>query len=357
MSDIHTILRFILLPFSLLYGLITDVRNFLYDKNIFQVTVFDKVIINVGNLTVGGTGKSPHVEYLIRLLYPKFHLVSLSRGYGRKTKGFIIADQSATAESIGDEPMQFHQKFQNEVQVTVGEKRAEALTNIYEKLPFTDIVILDDAFQHRAVKASLNIVLMDFSRPIYEDFTFPAGRLRERRHGAKRADILIVTKCPNDLSKTEQEQIQYQLKPYLKATTPIFFTGIQYSTPKPLFENTNTTFSNTLLLVSGIANPKPFEAYCRKQFSVIKHLTFKDHHLFTEKDIAEMVDTFKHIQNQEKGILMTEKDMVKFKKFIKHEALQEIPLFYLPIEIYFLNQAQQQFNDLILQHISIASNR
>lgn len=355
MSSIHTIIRFILLPFSLLYGLITDVRNFLYDNNIFQVHVFDKIIINVGNLTVGGTGKSPHVEYLIRLLHPKFHLVSLSRGYGRKTKGFIIADQSATAESIGDEPMQFHQKFQNEVQVTVGEKRAEALTKIYEKLPFTDIVILDDAFQHRAVKASLNIVLMDFSRPIYEDFTFPAGRLRERRHGAKRADILIVTKCPNDLSESTQKQIQQNLIPYLKPETPIFFTGIKYGIPKPLFESTRQAFSPTLLLVSGIANPKPFEAYCRKQFRVIKHLTFKDHHLFTEKDIAEIVETFKHIQSQEKSILMTEKDMVKFKKFAKHEALQEIPLFYLPIEIYFLNHTQQRFNELIFQNINIES--
>ncbi|MBB6003815.1 tetraacyldisaccharide 4'-kinase [Arcicella rosea] len=341
-------MRFLLLPFSWLYGLVTDFRNYCYDNQFFSVSTFEKPVINIGNLTVGGTGKSPHVEYLIRLFKKDFNIFTLSRGYGRNTKGFILADEKATAETIGDEPMQFYNKYKNEINVSVGEKRVEALNTIFSIYPKTDLVILDDAFQHRAVKPSLNILLMDFHRPIDKDFTFPTGRLRERRHGAERADILIVSKCPDDLPKTEQQKIASKITPYLSAETPIFFTGIRYGVPQAMGQNTNKDFAETVLLVSGIARPAPFENYCQQHFNVIQHLIYKDHHHFTDKDFSLILDTFDKIPAIKKSILMTEKDMVKFQIFLKSEKSKEIPMFYLPIEVYFLNQSGQVFNELVL---------
>lgn len=342
-------MRFFLFPFTWLYGFITDCRNFCYDNHLFfKVSQFEKPIINIGNLTVGGTGKTPHVEYLIKVLKHRFAIVILSRGYGRKTKGFIVADELATAETIGDEPMQFYHKFHQVLKVTVGEKRAEALTNIFRIFPKTDLVVLDDAFQHRAVNPSLNILLMDYNRPIYEDYVFPVGLLRERRHGAKRADILIVSKCPDDLSVLAQQKISENILPYLSPQTPIFFTGIRYGTPQAINENIQGVCHKTVLLVSGIARPEPFEAYCRQNFKVVEHLIYKDHHHFNEKDFSLILETFHNIQDPEKSILMTEKDMVKFQDFLDNKA---ISMFYLPIEIYFLNNSHQLFDDLILRRM------
>lgn len=341
-------MRFLLLPFSWLYGLVTDVRNYCYDNQFFSVSTFEKPVINIGNLTVGGTGKSPHVEYLIRLFKKDFNIFTLSRGYGRKTKGFILADEKATAETIGDEPMQFYNKYKNEINVSVGEKRVEALNTIFSIYPNTDLVILDDAFQHRAVKSSLNILLMDFHRPIDKDFTFPAGRLRERRHGAERAAILIVSKCPDDLSETEQQQIASRITPYLSAETPIFFTGIRYGKPQAMGQNINKDFAETVLLVSGIARPETFEKYCQQHFKVWQHLIYKDHHHFTDKDFNSILDTFDKIPAIKKSILMTEKDMVKFQVFLESEKSKAIPMFYLPIEVYFLNESGDVFNELVL---------
>ena len=192
-------LKFLLYPFSLLYGLITDFRNVLFDKGFKSQTGFDIPIINVGNLTVGGTGKSPQIEYLIRLLADTYQVASLSRGYGRKTKGYILADEHANAEQIGDEPMQFFQKFGSKISVVVSEKRVEGVQQLLQEKPTTELILLDDAYQHRYITPSFNILLMDYHRPFYEDLTFPAGRLRERRRGANRADCIVVSKCPENL--------------------------------------------------------------------------------------------------------------------------------------------------------------
>jgi len=336
-----------LLPFSILYGMVTDIRNYLYDNKIWKETLFDKPIINVGNLMVGGTGKTPHVEYLIRLLKHKYLIATLSRGYRRNTNGFIIADSEATAQSIGDEPFQLYQKFGQEVMVTVGEKRVEALTKIFNQNTDLEIVILDDAFQHRAVKASLNILLMDYSRPIYDDFCFPAGRLRERRHGAMRANIVIITKCPDDTSLEKQKNIDDKLRVYLKQNTLLFFTKILYGKPQNCRSNEPETNLKRVLLISGIANPKPFEEYAKKHFEVISHTIFNDHHAFTEKDLINISAT-------KSPILMTEKDMVKFQPFLQHELLKDIALYYLPIEIDFLDtEMKLEFDSFILSQVSV----
>jgi tetraacyldisaccharide 4'-kinase len=338
-------MQIILLPFSWLYGLITDCRNYLYECGFWKINTFKIPIINVGNLTVGGTGKTPHVEYLIRLLKDKYSIVTLSRGYGRKTKGFIIASASASAQSIGDEPFQFYQKYGNDITVTVGENRVEALQKIFSQKPNTDLVILDDAFQHRPVKPSLNLLLMDYNRPINEDFAFPAGRLRERRQGAKRADVVIVTKCPDVLSEENQKAIKGNLESYLKENTPFFFTKVLYGKPKNCRSETDKFKFEKVLLVSGIANPQPFEEYAKKQFDVSEHLIFKDHHDFVEQDLFTIVSAMESTQSI---ILMTEKDMVKFKPFLNHELLRNISLYYLPIEIGFLEEnVRNDFDRLI----------
>jgi tetraacyldisaccharide 4'-kinase len=340
-------MNYILFPFSFLYGIVTDVRNYLYDKGFWNVTSFEIPIINVGNLTVGGTGKTPHVEYLIRLLKGKKAIVTLSRGYGRKTQGLIIADSLATAQTIGDEPYQFYRKFTNEIIVCVGENRVESVKKIFIQKPNTELIILDDAFQHRPIKPSLNILLMDYARPIYDDFTFPAGRLRERRHGAKRADIVIVTKCPDSIYLKKQEEIEHKLQAYLKVNTPIFYTKILYGKPQNCrLEEENIELQKVILL-SGIANPKPFEEYAKKHLEVVNHLIFNDHHDFTEKDLIE-------ISSPKMPILMTEKDMVKFIPFLNHNLLKDVPLYYLPIEIGFVNDGMKRdFEYLILSQLSI----
>ena len=343
-------MKYFLFPFSILYGLVTDVRNFLYDKGFWKERCFDLPIINVGNLTVGGTGKTPHVEYLIRLLKDKYVLATLSRGYGRKTKGFKTADDSSNAQSIGDEPYQYYLKFKDNIDVAVGENRVDAIIKILNQKPKNEIVILDDAFQHRAIKPSLNLLLMDYSRPIYEDYTFPAGRLRERRHGAKRADALIITKCPEELPIQKQQEIQDNISPYILENTPIFYTKVIYGKPQNCRSDKGTIDLKKVTLLSGIANPKPFELYAKTQFQVDNHLIFKDHHNFTEKDLTEIKN--KNEVNAT-DVIMTEKDMVKFIPFLNHELLKGIELYYLPIEIGFLNnEMKANFDELILSHIS-----
>jgi tetraacyldisaccharide 4'-kinase len=338
-------IKYFLLPLSWLYGLITDVRNYFYNKGLFKSKSFEIPVINVGNITVGGTGKSPQVEYLIQLLKDKYEIVVLSRGYGRKTKGFIWANETATAEKIGDEPMQFYQKFGSETSVTVGEKRVEAIEKILQQKTDTEVIILDDAFQHRAVKPSLNILLIDYNRPIDEDYPFPAGRLRERRHGSKRADVVVITKCPDDLSLEGQKSLKNRFKPYLQENTPVLFTKILYGKPVNCRSEQDVLVKNSsVLLLSGIAKPALFENYAKQNFKVNHHLIFKDHHAYSEKDFELIL---KNLPDKNTSILMTEKDMVKIQPFLKHEFLKDIPLFYLPIEIDFLHENEKMIFETV----------
>jgi len=345
------LIKFTLLPLSFLYGLITEIRNYLYDLGFRKESAFDIPIINVGNLTVGGTGKTPHVEYLIRLLANKFSTVTLSRGYGRKTNGFLLADSKASANTIGDEPYQFYQKFKDKIDVVVGENRVEAVSEILRQKPDTKLVILDDAFQHRAIKPTFNIMLMDFSRPIYEDFVFPMGQLRECRQGAKRADAVIITKCPEEFSRKKKISLATDLEPYLRKNTPIFFTKIMYGKPLNCRSTEGDSALSKVVLLSGIANPKPFEEYAKRRFEVVNHLIFKDHHDFSEKDLQKI---FVNTGFDCKVILMTEKDMVKFQPMLNHPFLSGVELYYLPIEIVFLdNDMKTNFDELIFEEVSM----
>lgn len=317
------IIRKILFPIALLYGLITSVRNFLYDQNILKSTAFDLPIIAVGNLSVGGTGKTPMVEYLVRLFSSQYRLVILSRGYKRKSKGFLLATEDMKMEEIGDESYQYHSKFKN-IEVAVANDRVEGVTKTLELLPHTHLILLDDAFQHRRIKAGFNVLLSSFDDLFYKDYLLPAGNLRESRSGVHRADVVIVTKCPSRLSAEEMKIIKQNVG---LASEDIFFTTIQYSTE--IFNQQESIklreVAPGFIAVAGIAKPSYFYEYlkCPKENCI----TFPDHHAFTEKDLVKIIS-----KANGKKIITTEKDYMRLKG-----RLPDKQLYYVPIEIRFLD--------------------
>ncbi|WP_372794139.1 tetraacyldisaccharide 4'-kinase [Lutibacter sp.] len=303
-------LRKILYPFSLLYGLITSIRNYLYNKHIITSTQFKTPTIVVGNLSVGGTGKTPQIEYLIRLLQNDYKIAVLSRGYKRKSSGFIIADENATAEIIGDEPFQYYLKFPKVI-VCVDADRTNAIQQLEALENPPDIILLDDAFQHRRVNAGFNILLTAYHNLYVDDGMLPTGNLRENKSGAKRAQVIIVTKCPNNISEVEQFEITKKLN--LTEKQSVFFTTIEYDNELKGVSNLNLSeLKNTeILLVTGIANPTPLVEYLTNQKIKFKHLKYPDHYQFKEKDIAEIKSEFKLLKSNNKIVLTTEKDYVR----------------------------------------------
>jgi tetraacyldisaccharide 4'-kinase len=324
-------------------------RNFLFDKNIKKSASFNFPIICVGNLATGGTGKTPMTEYLIELLQHTFSVATLSRGYKRKTKGFAIANERTTALEIGDEPMQFHEKFPD-VTVAVGEERIEAIPQLLHDKPNTEVIILDDGFQHRTVRAGLNILLTDYKNLFSRDLMLPAGDLRDVKASRKRADIIIVTKCKSDLNEDEKNEIETELT--LLPHQKIFFTEILYSKPYHLFTHERNSFgANTdLLLVCGIANPKPLKAFINKYVHSYDMLRYADHHIFSSTDLKDIKKHFAKIVSDNKMILTTEKDGVRLKKFEKE--LSDMPIYVMPIKQHFLFDEANMFNEIILQFIA-----
>lgn len=326
--------RILLLPFSLIYGLIIIIRNFLYDKNIFKSVKFNLPIICVGNLAVGGTGKSPMVEYLIRMLKDDYKPATLSRGYKRKTKGYALAGANTTALDIGDEPMQFFNKHP-EIAVAVGEERIVAIPQLLHDRPETDVIILDDAFQHRAVKAGLYILLTECNNLFTKDFFLPTGDLRDQYSSANRADIIIVTKCPPDLNEQQRQEIIAEIFPSKQQL--VLFTTIDYGTPYHIISKKERTLrpDDEVLLVSGIANPKPLKQYLFEHTATYYQINYRDHHIFTIDDLKEITHQFNTQVEKENGLIITtEKDAVRFLKF--HQHLEELPLYILPIQHRFL---------------------
>ncbi len=338
----HFLLRYLLFPFSVLYQVVTSFRNFLYNKKILRSIEFDVRTIVVGNLTVGGTGKTPMVEYLIRLLSNEYKIAVLSRGYGRKTKGFLLADELSTPNRIGDESMQLYTKYKNEIVVAVGEDRALAVPSILAVHPDINLIILDDAFQHRSIKGRTSILLTDYRRLFYSDFLLPMGLLRESRKGAKRADLVVVTKCPIKLAENEMNKIENKIRKYTNAST--FFAGIQYQNPISLFNS--DLFSKNVLLVSGIAKTEELVEYVKSNFNLIHHVHFADHYWYTLKDIQSIKEEYEKITLSEKIILITEKDAVKWNNSVFKDVLKNISVFYLPIETVFLKN-KEKFDELV----------
>ncbi|MCW3090115.1 MAG: tetraacyldisaccharide 4-kinase [Ferruginibacter sp.] len=341
--------RYVLLPFSFVYAIIVTIRNWLFDKDYLKSAAFNFPIICVGNLAVGGTGKTPMVEYLLRMLGNDYAIATLSRGYKRKTVGYGIANENTTALEIGDEPMQFHLKFPN-VAVAVGEERLVAIPQLLHDRPATEIIILDDAFQHRSVKAGLNILLTEHKNLYSRDLLMPAGDLRDRRSSAKRAEIIIVTKCNHDLTIGERDLILAELNPTADQT--VFFTEILYGRPYHLFSKKTFTIppDNDLLLVCGIANPEPLQEFLTPLVRSYDMLSFPDHHVFSIDDMEEIKKQFEKMTSANKVIVTTEKDGVRLAKF--ENDLQDYPIYVLPIEHSFMFNDAARFYERVQIFIS-----
>ncbi|MBN1767808.1 MAG: tetraacyldisaccharide 4'-kinase [Prolixibacteraceae bacterium] len=347
-------LKIILYPLSLLYRLVVAVRNSMFDTKILKQYEFDIPVISVGNITVGGTGKTPHAEYLISLLEKNFNVAFLSRGYKRKTSGYVLADKNSTVWQIGDEPVQIKQKFPH-ISVAVCEKRAVGIQKLLSDSSLNiDVIILDDAFQHRRVKPSINILLIDYTQPPNGDLLLPAGRLREPVNARYRANFIIYTKCPSFLQPIEQRIIKKKLniRPYQN----LFFTSIVYGEITPaqkglaLFNNDMRKYS--VLLITGIGNPTPLLSYLEPQVGEIKHLEYSDHYHYTASDLDFFKQTYQELGNPEKIIITTEKDLVRIKSVDNPDPDLIRQLYYIPIEIRFLDRTKESFNKRIINYVT-----
>ena len=342
-----------LLPLSWLYGLGVKFRNMLFEIGILHSESFDVPVISVGNITVGGTGKTPHVEYLIELLKDKAKVAVLSRGYKRRTRGFVIADDNATAKTIGDEPLQMKRKYGDDITVAVDRKRCHGIRQLTSDEDGIDVILLDDAFQHRYVKPGVNILLVDYHRLIIYDKLLPAGRLREPLSGKNRADIVIVTKCPHDLKPMEFRVITKAMNLY--PFQRLFFTCLEYRNITPVFGSGEQSLDSIgkdchILLLTGIASPQQMIEDLSPRCPNITPLTFGDHHAFTSSDVTLINNTFASMPKP-KMIVTTEKDATRL---IAVEGLSEEvrgAMFALPVKIRFMLGQEESFNEKIIGYV------
>ncbi len=338
------LLRILLAPFSAIYGLVVILRNALFDWEILPSRKFDVPVISIGNITVGGTGKTPFSEYIIELLKNDFHVGFLSRGYKRKTKGFQLADEKSTPSTIGDEPYQVKAKFPD-IMVAVDAKRTRGISRMQsEAFNRPDIIILDDAYQHRYVSRDINILLIDYNRMITEDHLLPVGSLREPVSSTVRADIVVLTKCPMNLQSIEFRIIRKNLKLY--PYQALYFSTLAYDDPKPVFQSEfcNLTSDTSVLTLTGIAFPKPFEDYVHTLVDEVVSLNYADHHTFKKSDMMEIEKTFNVISNPKKVILTTEKDAVRLKNSNLFPESLKGYILYIPLRIKFLKGEGEEFN-------------
>lgn len=342
-----------LLPLSFLYGIIVRFRNWLFDIGVKKSQSFDIPVISVGNITVGGSGKTPHVEYLIRLLKNKNRVAVLSRGYKRKSKGFILADKDTTMPDIGDEPFQMHRKFPD-IAVAVDRKRVRGIEILQEdpRTKEVEVIILDDAFQHRYVKPGINILLVDYHRLFIYDKLLPAGRLREPVSGKHRADMVIVTKCPKDLKPMEYRVLtkSLDLYPYQE----LYFTTINYEEPRAVFDAPNISWTalrdHHVMLLSGIASPKQIEKDLTGKFASTISLSFPDHHMFGKRDIKHVNERFSELPKP-RAIITTEKDAVRLREVEGLSDEVKGSLYELPIKVDFMLEQEESFNEKIISYV------
>lgn len=336
-------LRLILFPFSFLYIIVTEIRNFLFRINVLKSKQYDIPVISVGNLSVGGTGKTPMVLYLINLLSQQnLSIAVVSRGYGRKTKGLLWVDSNSSPNEVGDEPLLIKQQFP-EINFAVCEKRIDAIDTILLEKEI-DIVLLDDAYQHQYVKPSLNILLSNYSMPFYKDFVLPAGNLRELRKNKSRADVIVTTKCPADLSEEKRKNIERSIAP--NRNQVVFSSSLKYKVLSHVYTDENLNFNElkdkSIVLVTGIANTNSIESELKKHAYLKRHFKFSDHHRYLEADIEKI----KAEIGQNTLVVTTTKDAVKLKSF---SELNSVPLYALSVEPKLDNELE--FNALILNHV------
>jgi tetraacyldisaccharide 4'-kinase len=350
----HPYIKLLLLPFALLYGLIVFFRNQLYGYKIFKSKEFHLPVISVGNITVGGTGKTPHTEYLIRLLKDKYNVAFLSRGYKRKTRNFIVATENSSAEVIGDEPRQIKQKFP-ELTVAVDRDRVNGIEKLTENIPELDVILLDDAYQHRSVNPGVNILLIDYNQPLQGDFLLPYGRLREPASQRKRANIIIFSKVPRNITPMDKRLFLMNVAAHSHQT--VYFTTLAYGGLKPVFTSNSAKTPDLkskdmkVVLVTGIADPslilKELIVSCKEVIPI----RFPDHYTFKQSDINAVIERYTNISGDNKIIITTEKDAARLSSFDIPENIPEA-WFYMPVEIEFLSNDAEHFNQQIFHYVN-----
>ncbi|RYD59013.1 MAG: tetraacyldisaccharide 4'-kinase [Sphingobacteriales bacterium] len=346
---IFSVVRIFFYPFALIYGALVWLRNRLYDTGFFSSIQFMTPVISVGNLSVGGTGKTPHVEYLIRLMQYRYQAATMSRGYKRRTQGFLIADANTNALRIGDEPMQYHMKYDDLV-VSVAEERITGIPTLLQKRPQVEVILLDDAYQHRSVRPGLNILITDYSKPFYTDHILPMGTLRERRAAYKRADVIIVSKCPSGMTPEQASEIERNINPF--PHQQVLFSHIKYVTPYNLFTREAEELSGShLVLVCCIAKPEPLVGYLRQVGKEVHVLSYPDHHYFVSRDLEEIKAAYDNWNVLPKVIVTTEKDAARLHLHMDKLKDWGIKIVVLPIEISFLFERGNDFDGLVLNYI------
>jgi len=347
----------LLYPLALIWGIVTGIRNFLYNSGVLKSVEFHLPVICVGNITVGGTGKTPHTEYIADLLRKDFKVATLSRGYKRTSRGFRIASPASPVKEIGDEPMQIFRKLPD-VLVTVDRNRVNGVNRILEEAPETEVIILDDAFQHRRITPGFSILLTDYERLIVRDHLMPFGNLRESAGNMRRADIIIVSKSPENISPIQRRIIVKEIDkpPYQN----LYFTSMAYKDPLHVFgdisknaEEPDLSDSQNcgIILITGIANPQPFKEYLQKSFKEIIHLSFPDHYTFREKDLQKIASEYQNLKSTNKYLITTEKDAVRLREFTNIAEPFKSAFFYIPIGIHFLNDDKDEFDNLIVDYV------
>ena len=341
--------RIFLLPISLVYWLVIGCRNWLFDKQFLRTASFGLPLITVGNLAVGGTGKSPLIEYLAGLLHKKFKVAALSRGYRRRTRGYALVSSHATALEVGDEPLALYRKFPD-VPVAVGEERLLAIPELLHDHPETQVILLDDAFQHRSIQAGCSLLLTEYSNLFTRDFYLPTGDLRDLKSRYRAATALIVTKCPIDLSEEKQRSIMAELAPV--NGQPVFFTTLAYGSPYHLTQKQFYSFTGKeeILLVTGISNPRPLKQYIEERSATYHQLTYRDHHIFSIEDFNEIRREFEKLPTENRILITTEKDAVRLEKF--SAEINGLPWYVLPVEHRFLFGDKERFDRLVIDFIS-----
>jgi len=345
------LLKILLLPFSIIYGLVISLRNSFYDSKILRATKFNVPVIGVGNLSIGGAGKTPHIEYLIMLLKDYIDVAVLSRGYKRKSKGFSFVEVMDSVSKSGDEPIQFKRKYRG-ITVAVAESRVTAIPEIIKAYPDTSCILLDDAFQHRSVKPGLNILLTEFDKPYTQDSLLPVGRLREWKSDAKRANAIIITKCSEQLSIEDRRKMELEINPL--SHQRLFFSKYTYYPPYLLLDGRkriNLSSDLTVILLSAIASNEYLVSYLEGITDDVISYKFEDHHYFNERDLNTLKQGFENVENDKKIILTTEKDAVRLFEHREFISKQKLPVFILPIAVTFMDDDAAKFNSYVKAYL------
>lgn len=342
-------MRFLLFPIALLYHIVLTIRHKLYDWHILKTTQFEKPVICVGNLNLGGTGKTPHIEYLIELLKDQYSIATLSRGYGRKTKGFKLAEGSCTYEDLGDEPLQYYKKHP-EILVAVDADRVNGVRKLLLRKESPEVILLDDAFQHRSINAGLNLLMTEYENLYANDFLFPAGTLRDVKSAAKRAQIIVVSKSPKELDEEGKKRVIRRIK--AAEGQHVYFSYLEYDPLLPLNETAktiNAENADSVLAFCGIAKPKPFVEVLKKRYKNVDFLCFADHHAYSSNDLKEILKHYENLGGEKKIIVTTEKDAARLTNSPYLCQFEHTPLYDLPISVRF--HEEEKFNEAIMNYV------